>query len=842
MFPITFRNHAEQESVCLVMSDNGLQTYNRKRDFRITPEPAGREGRSKERGLMFVVQKHDARRLHYDFRLEIDGVLVSWAVPKGPSYDPKDKRLAVRTEDHPLSYGDFEGIIPQKQYGAGPVMIWDKGIWMPLDKNPAKALQKGKLTFVLKGDKLRGEWTLARMNAASKGGKENWLLIKHTDDEIAPGYGETFLEETDYSVKTNRTFEAIASGEEDGTGLPLKELEKKYNAVQLATLVDSPPESDTWVHEVKYDGYRILVFVQGGTVRIRTRNGHDWTHRFPVLARAFDRLHESFVIDGEAVVLDENGLSDFKELQNGLENSEIKMRGYFFDLLYRNGRDFSRQPFSERRKALESLFKVLPKGPPLFLSETITGKADQIIGKACDLGLEGIISKNIKAAYSPGRSQTWLKSKCEKRQEFLICGFQPASDMPNAVGALHLGYNKGEALLYAGKVGTGFNNKTARDLYQKLKPLKTAKPAFSQNPGRHPGTIWVKPQVICEVKFGMWTQTGKVRHASYQGLRQDKPPVNITREVPEKITRILKKGKENEKKIVKGVTISNSGREIFPDAHITKGELAAFYGDMADLILPTLARRPVSIVRCPGGIDKECFFQRSKGKGMPEHIYSFNVVHNHKKHDYIYVDDVRGLVEIVQMGGIELHPWGSLFDDIDRPERIVFDLDPDPDIPFEAVKLAAQDTMNRLHNLGLKSFLKTTGGKGLHIIAPIAREHSWGTVKDFTRNITRQMVRDLPEVYTSNMAKKKRKGRIFVDYLRNDFASTSVMDYCVRARPGAAVAVPLDWSELGDLETASQFGMDDARARKKAGKKWLRAYQGTRQSLSKSMMEKAARR
>lgn len=824
------------------MSEGGLQTYNRKRDFRITPEPAGREIRSKKSAPTFVVQKHDARRLHYDFRLEIDGVLVSWAVPKGPSYDPKDKRLAVRTEDHPLSYGDFEGIIPEKQYGAGPVMIWDKGTWTPLDKDPAKALRKGKLSFILEGEKLRGEWTLARMSPA-KDGKENWLLIKRSDQEAVSGDGESFLEETDYSVKTNRSFDAIARGEEEAdSGLTLSELEKKYKAVQLATLVDRPPESNKWVHEVKYDGYRILVFVTPEKVRIRTRNGNDWTRRFPVLVEALQGVHDSFVIDGEAVVLDEGGVTSFKALQNGLENPEIPMRAYFFDLLYRNGKDYASLPFSERRKGLESLFKALPKGPPLYLSETILGHGNTIIGKACDLGLEGIISKNTEAAYSPGRSKSWLKIKCEKRQEFIICGFQPSSDMPNAIGALHLGFHKDGELLYAGKVGTGFDHKTARDLHKKLTPLVNAKPPFTHSPGRHKGTIWVKPHLICEVKFGMWTETGKIRHASFQGLRQDKPAEKITREVPEKIRKLTGKKKEGEKQTIAGVVVTNAGREIFPDASITKGELAEFYAEMADLILPTVARRPVSIVRCPGGIDKECFFQRSKGKGMPEHIYSFDVVHNDKKHDYIYIEEVRGLVEIVQMGGIELHPWGSFFDDIDLPERIVFDLDPDPDVPFEAVKLAAQDTRNRLGDLGLRSFLKTTGGKGLHVIAPIARTYDWNTIKEFTRNITGQMVRDLPQAYTSNMAKKKRKGRIFVDYLRNDFASTAVMDYCVRARPGAAVAVPLDWNELDDLQAANQFSMDDARARKKQGKKWLKDYLSTSQSLTGSMLQEASRR
>jgi len=776
-----------------------------------------------------VVHKHGARRLHYDFRLEMEGVLVSWAIPKGPSYDPQDRRLAVRTEDHPLAYGEFEGVIPEKQYGAGPVMIWDTGLWIPLDKDPVKAVQKGKLSFLLEGEKLHGEWALARMKT-DDGGKENWLLIKKTDQDAVAGGDGQFLEETDFSVKSGRSLEAIAEGKESNV-LSLQELERKYRSVQLATLADHPPRSGKWIHEVKYDGYRVLAFVRDGAVRIRTRRGLDWTHRFPVLKKALEGSRGTFVIDGEAVMLDENGISSFAEMQNALENPDAPMRGYFFDLLYREGKDYSGRPLAERRKALEALFKMLPEGPPLFLSGTLTGDADNIIGHACKMGLEGIISKNLDAAYSPMRSKTWLKSKCGQRQEFIICGFQPASDMDNAVGALHLGYHKDGELVYAGKVGTGFDAKTSIALYKNLSRLKTSAPPFAKSPGKHKGSVWVKPEIICEVKFGMWTQTGKVRHASFQGVREDKPAEKITKEEPEKTVR------KSAKQTVRNVIITHASREIFPGENITKGDLAEFYSEMADLILPTISRRPVSIVRCPGGTGGECFFQRSKGKGMPGHIHSFDVTHKGTKHDYIYIEDVKGLVEIVQMGGIEIHPWGCRVDNTDKPDRIIFDLDPDESVPFEAVKLAALDIRKRLDKTGLRSFLKTTGGKGLHVIVPISRRHKWDTVKKFSHDLAHGMVKDLPDVYTGNMAKKMRKGRIFIDYLRNDFASTAVMDYCVRARSGAAVAVPLAWGELDDLQSAGQFTMADALARKRAGKKILKAYIETRQSLTASMLE-----
>lgn len=821
------------------MARQALQEYNAKRNFELTQEPVGEISRKRKDKLVFTVQKHDATREHYDFRLEWEGVLLSWAIPKGPSYDPKDKRLAVRTEDHPLSYWDFEGIIPEKQYGAGPVMLWDTGEWQPLDEDPAKAIKKGKLSFRLKGHKLEGEWTLARMSGKQEN-RENWLLIKKKDEAADGARDSNYLKQTDYSVKTGKPFKEIAEADSASPKSPTQSkksmsitaLKKRYHSPQLATLVEAPPSGDNWVHEVKYDGYRILVFFKDGKVTIRTRNGHDWTSKFPLLEQAFEALDSGpFVIDGEVVVINDKGLSDFKALQNALKQKQAPIRAYFFDLLYWDGNDYSEQGFSTRRQALESLFETFPEGP-LFLSEIIEGKADDIIDKACDLELEGIISKKADASYVQDRSKHWLKSKCQQRQEFIICGFEPAKSLNKAIGALHLGFYQDNKLQYAGKVGTGFSHALAEDLYDRLKPLQIDSPAFDSKPsGSFKSTIWTEPELLCEVQFASWTGSGKVRHATFQGLRMDKKPKSITRERAASAT----KAKASSQSEIAGVSISHADRQIFPEAGVSKGELAAFYEALGEQIMPALMQRPVSVVRCPGGIDHQCFFQRSKGKGMPEHIHTAELSHEGKSHDYIYLNNLTGLIELVQMGSIELHPWGSRIDKIESPDRVVFDLDPDEGVPFDAVKLAAEDIRHRLTDLGLESFLKCTGGKGLHVTIPIQRRHDWDTVKEFSRHFANKMVEAVPEAYTTKLSKKQRKGKIFIDYLRNDYASTAVMDYCVRARPGAPVATPLDWHELDDLKTANQFSIADILERQ-ANKK-LFVYPDIRQNLTKKMIE-----
>lgn len=811
------------------MGRSSLDRYNEKRDFKRTPEPSGKRDGAARHNPRFVVQKHGARRLHYDFRLEMDGVLKSWAVPKGPSLDPGEKRLAVRTEDHPLDYARFEGIIPPSQYGAGPVMLWDRGEWGALDADPLRALEKGRLRFYLEGNKLHGEFTLARM--ARRGDGENWLLIKSRDDRAAKDPG--FLRRTDYSVESGRAFAEIAAGVDKPPVPSLAELAGTYTGVQLATLVDAPPRSGAWLHEIKYDGYRILAFAGPGGVRIHTRNGHDWTDRMPVLARALGEVDAgTFVLDGEAVMLNQRGLTDFKALQNALDGADAPMRGYFFDLLHWQGTDYAGRPLAERRAVLETLFERIGGEGPLYLSRPIAGRGDEVVAAACRMGLEGIVSKQKQSLYRPGRQRSWVKSKCEYRQEFVICGFVPASDNPRAVGALHLGYHRDGRLVYAGKVGTGFNHEETVRLYKRLSPLVQDKPPFDRAPrGAFGATRWVRPQLACEVRFAAWTASGKLRHASYQGLRADKPPRAITREVPQHLAA------DNGGR-VGGVTISNAGRVIFPSAGVTKGELAEFYARMAGFILAHIAGRAITLVRCPGGIEEECFFQRSRGEGMPEHIHRVESVHKGKKHEYMYVKDEKGLIEVVQMGGVEIHPWGSRVDRMELADRIVFDLDPGPGVPFEAVKLAARDVRGRLAALGLESFLKTTGGKGLHVTAPIRRRYDWAEVKRFARGFAKRMAADVPAAYTTTLSKSRRAGKIFIDYLRNDYTATAVMDYCVRSRPGAPVALPLAWDELDALQQPGQFHMHDALERTGRAERLLREYRDTRQGLTQKILEK----
>ncbi|HAK62925.1 MAG TPA: DNA ligase D [Alphaproteobacteria bacterium] len=810
-----------------------IATYNKKRNFTLTPEPKG-ETKTSQASLSFVVQKHAASRLHYDFRLEWEGVLKSWAIPKGPSLKPNEKRLAVRTEDHPLSYAEFEGVIPEHQYGAGSVIIWDQGLWAPAEKNVTQSLEKGKLSFTLKGERLSGQWTLARMGGKQNEGKENWLLIKQ-DDEAAKDDPD-FLKKNNTSVNSGHTVNEICAANKKSAPA-IRSLYKTYHKVQLATLVDEPPHGKKWLHEVKYDGYRILAFVHRNEVRIFTRNHHDWTEKFPVIASTLKdmNLHEA-ILDGEAVMLNAEGLSDFKLLQNALGVPDAPMRAYFFDMLFYQGKDLRKLPLKKRRETLEKLL-VSKENDTILLSDVFETDAKRVVNQACKMGLEGIISKDGTAPYQPGRSKGWLKSKCVKRQEFIICGFIEASDRAKAVGALHLGYYKGDKLHYAGKVGTGFDHKSAAMLYRKLMPLQRKTPPFSDKQAGHfKGTIWLTPELLCEVKFSAWTSAGKVRHASYQGLRGDKSPEDIHKEEPKMVKNSSKQKTDSSVLKVDDTAISHPDRIIFPEAELTKGGLAEFYQDMAEFMMSHLKDRLISIVRCPGGISKQCFFQRRKGEGMPAHIYATDVRHKNKSNQYMYIKDSRGLIELVQMGAVEIHAWGSRRDKVDRPDRIVFDLDPAEGVPFEAVKLAALDIKRRLEKLELISFVKTTGGKGLHVTAPIRRTRSWDEVKQFAHDLAGRMVKDAPDAYTTNMSKKQRKGKIFIDYLRNDHASTSVADYCVRARPGAPVATPLEWKELDSLETASRFTVRDIGKRKKQARALLQSFVGTRQSLSKAVI------
>lgn len=817
----------------------GLQEYERKRDFRKTPEPPPVYSETNRRiadGGRFVVQKHAARRLHYDLRLELDGVLMSWAVTKGPSLNPADKRLAVRTEDHPLSYAEFEGTIPQGEYGGGTVMLWDVGEWEPAS-DPHEGLRKGRLSFTLHGRRLHGRWTLVQMwDDRRDSRRENWLLIKDRDESAMTAEAAArFLDEQAYSIKTGRAMEEITARKD---GKIIKTLEKLYE-VQLATLVETPPQGEEWLHEIKYDGYRLLAFVAGDQVMLRTRNGHDWTDKFPDLRRAFAGLQiQEAVIDLEAVVIDEDGRSNFQALQRALsgEGPAPVIHGWLFDLLYLNGEDWAGKPLIQRKQKLEAVLKEFNHtSPVLHYSDHVSGKGKEMIARSCDMGLEGIISKHARAPYKAGRNKNWLKSKCIQRQEFVIIGYTAAKGGTRAIGALHLGYHHDGRLRYAGKVGSGFNRAEAIKLYDMLQSLATeTHPVQSVPKSEMRSARWVKPELLCEVAFAEWTSTGRVRHASYRGLRSDKPAEDITRDKPQPVSRAVDPDLD-----ILGVRISNPQRMLFDDIGVTKGELAEYYGIVAPLMLVDCKNHPLSLLRCPGGIEDDCFYQRSPAKGMGEHIHTFSWEHKNKPHEYLYTDKCEGLIQLVQMGAVEIHPWGASVDRIDYPDRIVFDLDPDESVPFEAVKLAALDMRRRLEALNLQCFIKCTGGKGLHVVIPLMRRRTWPEIKAFAKGFAQSMANDVPEAYTATMSKAQRKGKIFVDYLRNDYTATSIADYAVRARPGAPVAVPLRWEELSDLESASQFTIRDTLNRIKHNRFYPRPV--ARQRLSQETIDRYAR-
>lgn len=786
-----------------------LGLYNKKRDFKKTPEPHGKRRLKKSKQLSFCVQKHDATRLHYDFRLELDGVLKSWAVTKGPSLNPADKRLAVRTEDHPLDYGDFEGTIPKGQYGGGTVMLWDRGTWTPLG-DPQAGLAKGHMKFMLQGERMKGLWALVRMHTKER--RENWLLIKEQDDKSRTNDG--FLEDNAFSVKTGRPMEKIAGADDNKTSL-LDEY-----SVQLATLVTEPPKGEDWIHEVKFDGYRILCFVTGKHVVIRTRNGHDWTDRFPAVAAALKKLNlKQAILDGEAVVLDKKGISRFQSLQNALSDGgdTAQIQAYFFDILRLENKDLRREPLLKRKETLKQLLKAAR--PPLYYSDHLEGSKD-ILAQACHRGMEGLVSKKKMSLHTEGRSKTWLKSKCNRRQEFIILGFTKSKSGPRAIGALQLGYMSEGAIAYAGKVGTGFNLKTAEELYKKLSVIAVDKPPIKGlSTAAKRGTTWVAPSLLCEASFTEWTQDGHVRHPSFEGLREDKEAPDVVHEKPERI-------KAAGATAIAGITITHPERILFEGSTITKLELAAYYATVAPYMMPLLKGRPISLMRCPSGAGaaSACFFQRNPDPYMQKFVKAFPWKHHGKTHRYLYIEDEKSLVFLAQMGAIEIHAWGATAKRIDYPTRMVFDLDPGEGVPFEAVKLAAQDVRARLKRMKLESFLTCTGGKGLHIVVPLAGTQKWPDVKDFAARCAQRMAADVPEAYVATMTKAKRTGKIFVDYFRNDYTATAIADFSVRARPGAPVAVPLAWTELKKLSSAHDFSIHDVLKRLKRKKPDMARY------------------
>ena len=606
----------------------------------------------------------------------------------------------------------------------------------------------------------------------------------------------------------------------------LERLMRKYSEVQLATLVDRPPEGELWLHETKFDGYRLLGFVSNSTARIRTRNGKDWTESFPSLTAALQKLSaKSAVLDMEAVVVDAEGKSSFQALQSALGSAgePRKIMGYVFDLLQLDGEDVTKLPLIERKEKLRGLLKRSNRQMTLRYSDHILGDGSKVFTRACEAGLEGIVSKRGDASYVAGRQNSWLKTKCVQRQEFIILGFSGARTGDRALGALYLGYRKDDAIRYAGKVGTGFSMQGARELAELFKKLATEKPTMTRaetkgmTAAEWRSIHWIKPILLCEVAFTEWTQDGRIRHPSFQGLRQDKDAREATKETPVAAPRSRKavRKPQSASLTVAGVVITHPDRVISKTHHITKGELAEYYAGVARFILPRIVRRPLSLLRCPSGIDGGCFYQRNRGRGLAPDVRPFEFKHHGNRHEYLYIEDEKGLVELIQMGAIEIHPWGASIDSIDYPDRLIFDLDPAPDVPFRALKLAAEDLRRRLRERRLESVLKCTGGKGLHVTVPLMAETSWPRVKAFAATVAQEMVENAPEIYIATMSKAKRKGKIFIDYFRNDYTATAIADYAVRARQGAPVAMPLEWKELKNLRSADQFTMTDALKRLK---------------------------
>ena len=832
-----------------------LEEYRRKRDFKKTAEPAGgriRKAPSAE-GRSFVIQKHAARRLHYDFRLELDGVLKSWAVAKGPSYDPADKRLAVHTEDHPMEYGDFEGVIPKGEYGGGTVLLWDRGHWFPEGDNPSEAYRKGRLKFRLDGEKMHGNWALIRMGGSSGEGGKNWLLIKERDDQARSDF--SVVEERPESVTTGRDLDEIAQekdrvwrsnrGRSDPSKLPGAKPGKLHDWLEpeLATLVDEAPDGEGWLHEIKFDGYRALARLDTGRVKLLTRRGNDWTDKFQSVADALKELEvNQALLDGEIVILKDNGASSFEAMQQALSaGDDSQMLYYVFDILHLNRCDLTQVPLETRKEVLRELVPPGDEGRIRF-SDHVEGRGSDFLKQACRIGLEGVVSKRRDRAYRSGRVGQWLKAKCLNRQELVIGGFTKGKGAREALGALHVGYYDkpgGDRLLYAGKVGTGFTDKTLAEMGKRLKKLVRKSPPFVNAP-RDRSAVWVEPELVAEIDFTEWTRDGVLRHPSFKGLRLDRDAREVVREVPQdapaeqkapasKVKKsAAKKPAKTETPAARSTTaqgksakpagavkassldlsrlpLSNPDKVLWPEQGVTKAALAEYYLAVADWMLPHVAKRPLTLVRCPNGQGKPCFYQRHPGEGMPAAIRTVPVKEKDGTYDSISIDDVEGLIGLVQIGALEIHTWGSRLDKIEQADRIVFDLDPDEGLPWARVVEGAKITRERLRELGLESFLKTTGGKGLHVVVPIRRGPDWDEVKAFTKAVVEQMAGDDPARFTANMSKAKRKGRIYVDFLRNQRTATFIAPFSTRTKPGAPVSVPIFWEELEEGVRSDQF-------------------------------------
>lgn len=852
----------------------GLREYRKKRDFSRTPEPEGNVQKPSP-DLLYVIHKHAASHLHYDLRLEMEGVLKSWAVPKGPSLDCEEKRLAVHVEDHPVEYGGFEGVIPEGEYGGGTVMLWDQGVWVPEGDAEAK-YRKGHLMFELRGKKLHGTWTLARMGGRSGEEGKNWLLMKKRDSGCQPVYD--ILQEQPLSAATGRSMGEIAasedrvwSGERGEIDPPAKtSVENGMGAgampgarpgpmpvgmkPQLATLVKEPPTGERWLHEIKYDGYRILCFKNGRSVRLMSRNDNDWTARFPAVARAASSLlPREMIMDGEIVVLRPDGTTDFQALQNALEGVQSWGRiGYYvFDLIYYEGYDLTGAPLIERKRLLKAVLEKPPISSSLIYGDHICGKGRTIYEHACRLGTEGIVSKREDSGYEERRSGSWLKVKCIKRQEFVIGGYSEPSGSRTAFGALLLGYYEGTGeLTYAGRVGTGFNEDSLKRIMTALKSIEQKESPFHNPPsGRDArGVHWVNPALVAEAEFTEWTQEGILRHPSFKGLREDKDPREVTREPAEPSTQAIPAKSKSSSRVpaarhwssgnrtdtVAGVPITNPERILYPEQGLTKLALTAYYEKVAGRMLPHIKGRPLTLVRCPQGMQRKCFYQKHLTEQTPAEVKEIPVREKEGVQMYVAVNDLAGLISLVQLGVLEIHPWGSRGDRLEQPDRLIFDLDPGEGVSTEQLVDAARLMHHFLEELGIRSFLKTTGGKGYHVVAPLVRGPGWGELKEFAEKAAQETVRMRPDLLISTMRKSRRKGKIFVDYLRNARGATAVAPYSTRARHSAPVAVPLSWEELSPGLSPDEYKLENISSRLTQTDPWAEFFR-IRQSLTRGM-------
>lgn len=825
-----------------------LKEYNQRRDFARTREPRGEQAASGRH--RFVVQKHDATRLHFDLRLEMDGVLKSWAVTRGPSLVAGEKRLAVQTEDHPMKYLTFEGVIPKGEYGGGSMIVWDQGTWQPLE-DEERGMKKGHLSFRLKGKRLKGDWHLVRMRAKPRERRANWLLIKSDDEAAAPARARAITDTAQTSIKSGRTNAELARAgdlrpdhkarakvakakpRQARVKIGRKAILPDFIEPQLATLSQRAPSTGGWLHEVKLDGYRIQARVDGGKVTLLTRKGLDWTRKFAAVAAALKaRKLPSAVLDGEIVVEDETGRSDFSALQAALSGEGGAYLYRVFDLLYADGSDLRSAPLVERKRVLASMLAE-PDGV-IYVTEHLEEDGDAMVRHACRLGLEGIVSKRMDAPYRSGRGKSWLKTKCTARQELVIAGYVPSSVLKSSIGALVMGAPRDGALVHLGRVGTGFTQTVARALMKALKPLERETPPFK---ARVPalaakGVRWVEPRLVAEVELRGFTGDGMIRHASFKGLRDDKAPADVSLEMP---APAVARGARAQG----AFPLTHPDRVYWPDIGLTKLGLAEYYAAVADHILPHVAERPLALVRCPDGAESQCFFQKHGWRGMPGAIKTRRI----RGDELIYIEDQDGLIALAQSGVLEIHPWGSRLADIEKPDRLILDFDPGPGVDWDDVLAAAEEGRRRLRAAGLKSFCKTTGGKGLHVVAPLAPRMDWNALKAFARKLAESMAADAPDRYVANMAKSRRKGRIFVDYLRNGRGSTAVAPFSTRARPGAPVATPVTWRELGDGITPGSFNVENLPVRLDALKRdpWSGFFSTKGEALSEPSSRRRSR-